>query len=92
MQAHWANELAYYRCRFPGPAEYALANKVDHPRNVFVQERDVIPQLDAWLAREFAPHRLPETIDDLTAAQTDATGEQQAIADAHRQSPNATPR
>jgi hypothetical protein len=25
VQAHWANGLAYYRCRFP--AEYALANR-----------------------------------------------------------------
>jgi site-specific DNA recombinase len=81
MQAHWANDAAYYRCRFP--AEYALANKVDHPRNVFVRERDVVPELDAWLAREFAPHRLAQTIDDLTAAHNDLTAEQQTIADAH---------
>lgn len=80
MQAHWANEMAYYRCRFP--SEYALANKVDHPRNVFVRECSVVPELDTWLAREFAPHRLAETIDDLTAAQTDFTGELQAVAEA----------
>lgn len=29
MQGHWANNAPYYRCRFP--AEYALANKVEHP-------------------------------------------------------------
>jgi len=45
--------LAYYRCRLP--AEYALANKVDHPRNVFVRERDVVPALEEWLHKEFAP-------------------------------------
>jgi site-specific DNA recombinase len=54
MQAHWANELAYYRCRFP--SEYALANKVDHPRNVFVRERDVVPELDDWVARDESAH------------------------------------
>jgi site-specific DNA recombinase len=32
MQGHWINEAPYYRCRFP--SEYALANKVRHPRNV----------------------------------------------------------
>ena len=32
MQGHWANQMAYYRCRFP--AEYALANQIDHPLNV----------------------------------------------------------
>jgi site-specific DNA recombinase len=82
MQAHWANEIAYYRCRFH--AEYALANKISHPRNIFVRERDVLPALDTWLAREFAPHRLAQTITDLAAAQADTGGDQQAIANAHR--------
>ncbi len=68
MQGHWANEMAYYRCRFP--AEYALANKVAHPLNVFVRERDVLPALDDWLATEFRPHRIESAI--------------QAMADAHR--------
>jgi len=53
MQAHWANQMPYHRCRFP--AEYALANKIDHPRNVFVREGEIPPGLDAWLSRQFAP-------------------------------------
>jgi len=57
MQAHWANNLACYRCRFPN--EYALANKISHPRNVYVRETDVLPGLDAWLAEEFAPTASP---------------------------------
>ncbi len=57
----------YYRCRFP--AEYALANHVEHPLNVNLREDAVIGQVDGWLAREFAPHRLAETIRDLAAAQ-----------------------
>src|SRR6266540_3769368 len=83
MQAHWVNNLAYYRCRFP--TEYALANKISHPRNVYVRETDVLPGLDAWLAEEFAPHRIAETIDDLAAVQharadtTAAAQAQQAI-------------
>ncbi len=80
MQAHWSNDMAYYRCRFP--AEYALANNLTHPRDVFVRERDVVPELDDWLRREFEPHRLAETIDSLAAASTDITGQQQAIAEA----------
>lgn len=80
MQGHWANETAYYRCRFP--AEYALANKVSHPLNVFIRERELLPELDSWLAREFAPHHLEETIGQITAAQTTATAQVQAIADA----------
>jgi hypothetical protein len=74
MQAHWANDMAYYRCRFS--AEYALASKISHPSNVLVRERDVLPALDAWLARQFAPHRLATTIDDLTATQPDHGGQQ----------------
>jgi site-specific DNA recombinase len=78
MQSHWANELAYYRCRFP--AEYALANKLSHPRNVFVRENQVLPRLDAWLSQEFAPHRLAQTIADLASAQDDDTTHQAAVA------------
>jgi site-specific DNA recombinase len=66
MQSHWAHDTAYYRCRFA--AEYALANHVDHPLSVTVREDAVIGRVDRWLAREFAPHRLTQTIRDLAAA------------------------
>jgi site-specific DNA recombinase len=65
MQSHWANAAPYYRCRFP--AEYALANHVEHPLNVNLREDAVIRQVDDWLTLEFAPHRLAETIRDLAA-------------------------
>ena len=67
MQSHWVHGDPYYRCRFP--AEYALANHVEHPLSVNVREDAVIGHVDRWLAREFAPHRLTETIRDLAAAQ-----------------------
>jgi site-specific DNA recombinase len=67
MQSHWANGAPYYRCRFP--AEYALANHIEHPLNVSLREDAVLGHVDRWLAREFAPHRLSETIRDLAAAQ-----------------------
>jgi hypothetical protein len=60
MQSHWVNPAPYYRCRFP--AEYALANHVEHPLNVNLREDSVIGHVDEWLALEFAPHRLSETI------------------------------
>ncbi|MFF4116291.1 recombinase family protein [Streptomyces sp. NPDC001714] len=44
MQAHCSHDVLYYRCRFP--SEYGLANKVSHPRNVYVAERDLIAPLD----------------------------------------------
>ncbi len=67
MQSHWARDVPYYRCRFP--AEYALANRVQHPLNVYLREDQLIGKVNRWLAREFAPHRLNETIAKLAAAQ-----------------------
>jgi hypothetical protein len=46
-----------------------LADHVRHPLNVNLREDAVIGQVDGWLAREFAPHRLRDTIRDLAAAQ-----------------------
>jgi len=66
MQGHWANAAAYYRCRFP--AEYALANRVDHPLNVTLRQDAVLGPLDAWLAGKFEPRHLPATIGELAAA------------------------
>ncbi|WP_026184516.1 recombinase family protein [Salinispora vitiensis] len=67
MQSHQAHETAYYRCRYPN--EYALANHIQHPRNIYVAERDIVPALDNWLLTVFAPHRLTDTIRRLHAAQ-----------------------
>ncbi|MGF1431542.1 recombinase family protein [Kitasatospora sp. LaBMicrA B282] len=67
MQGQWIHGEAYHRCRFP--AEYALANRIQHPRNVYLREKDVLGPLDHWLTRMFAPHRLDDTIDLLAAAQ-----------------------
>src|SRR6266511_2380455 len=60
MQSHQSNGEAYYRCRYA--QEYALANKVHHPRNVYLRERDLVGPLDAALAKAFAPHRIADTI------------------------------
>ena len=54
---------AYYRCRFP--AEYALANRVDHPMNVYLREADVLGHVDDWLAELFAPEAIDETVTQL---------------------------
>ena len=69
MQSHWVNSAPYYRCRFP--AEYALANRVQHPLNVNLREDAVIGRVDKWLALEFAPHRMGETLRALAEARQD---------------------
>ncbi|WP_370026309.1 recombinase family protein [Planotetraspora sp. GP83] len=65
MEGHWANKMPYYRCRFP--QEYAIANKIRHPRNVCLREDAILPSLDHWLALEFSPGRIQTTIDALLA-------------------------
>ncbi|SCG12933.1 Recombinase zinc beta ribbon domain-containing protein [Streptomyces sp. MnatMP-M27] len=69
MQGQQSQGRLYYRCRFAN--EYALANKITHPRNVYLSEKDLLPPLDNWLALAFAPHRLEETIALMQAAQPD---------------------
>jgi site-specific DNA recombinase len=71
MEGSWNNNAPYYRCRFP--EKYALANKVQHPRNVYLREGALLPRLDAWLCRYFAPHRRAETVAMIAAAQGGAS-------------------
>ncbi len=66
MQGHWAHDQAYYRCRYP--TEYALANRIHHPRNIYLRETWVLAPLDDWLATVFLPHRINDTIELMAAA------------------------
>lgn len=83
MQGQWVNDAPYYRCRFP--EEYALANHLMHPRNVYLREDRVVLRLDRWLGRLFAPHRVDQTLDLLVAAQDLGPPEVHALAVARRQ-------
>ncbi|WP_255509146.1 hypothetical protein [Micromonospora sp. A202] len=67
MQGQYDHGDAYYRCRFP--QEYALANQVPHPRNVYLREDALTDPLDTWLASAFAPHRIQQTITAMADAQ-----------------------
>lgn len=69
MQGSWNNGQPYYRCTFPG--EYGLANRIDHPRVVYLREAEVVPELDTWLTKTLDPAHLPATLDALAAAQHD---------------------
>jgi site-specific DNA recombinase len=60
MSAQMNNDQVYYRCRFP--AEYALANRVDHPKTVYVKEADVLGHVDDWLAELFATEAIDATV------------------------------
>ena len=81
MQGQQNKHALYYRCRFP--TEYALANKIDHPRNVYLAERDLLTSLDQWLSTSFAPHQLPDTIQALYNAQPDNDNNSAAVTVEH---------
>ncbi len=78
--------LLRIRGQAPFPAKYALANRVQHPVNVYLREDQLAGEVDGWLAREFAPHRLRQTIMDLAAAQL---GEPLARPDDHGRKPRS---
>ncbi|WP_419999258.1 recombinase family protein [Streptomyces boninensis] len=80
MQGNWTHDQAYYRCRYPD--EYALANRIHHPRNIYLREAWILPPLDTWVATCFLPHRLDDTIDQLAAATTTDPGPGEAAAQA----------
>ena len=55
MTGNWNNHQAYYRCRFP--AEHALANRVDHPKTVYLREAEVLHLVEGVFST--ASQRLP---------------------------------
>ncbi|SCL24699.1 recombinase family protein [Micromonospora inyonensis] len=71
MQGQHNHGDAYYRCRIP--QEYALANDVDHPRNVYLREDALIAPLDTWLATAFTPGRIADTITAMANTEPDHT-------------------
>lgn len=72
MQGQWLREMPYYRCRFPD--EYANANRLAHPRNVYLREDQLVPPLDEWLLTALAPPHLEESIDAMYSSQPAVTG------------------
>uniref|UniRef100_UPI000E3D9417 recombinase family protein n=1 Tax=Allorhizocola rhizosphaerae TaxID=1872709 RepID=UPI000E3D9417 len=69
MQGQHSHDVAYYRCRYP--SDYALANRVDHPKNVIMREDLAIEPIDQWIASVFDPARRDQTI-ELLARQVSA--------------------
>ncbi|WP_369359746.1 recombinase family protein [Streptomyces sp. cg2] len=53
MQGNYNNGKPHYRCRYT--AEYVKNAALDHLLPVYVREEVVLPLLDAWIARVFAP-------------------------------------
>lgn len=75
MQGSWNHGRAHYRCRFP--TEYALANKISHPRTLYLREDAVLDPLDTWLASAFHPEHINQTLTALTDAPTPTSHDEQ---------------
>jgi hypothetical protein len=71
MQGSWNGGRAHYRCRYP--TQYALANRVEHPKSVYVREDAVLPRLDAWLGVILDPATVDATVAALAAVDHDNT-------------------
>ncbi|RBM08076.1 recombinase family protein [Streptomyces sp. PT12] len=77
MQGNWVRDEAYYRCRFP--AEYAIANTIDHPRSAYLREADLIDPLDTWLAGAFTPRRIEHSLTAIEEAQPQSHPQAEAL-------------
>ncbi len=66
MEGTWNHDAPHYRCRYP--AEYALANTVEHPKAVYVREALIVPRLDRWLCQLFDDDHIHATCQALAAA------------------------
>jgi hypothetical protein len=71
MQGLYAHDTIYYRCKYP--AEYALANRVDHPKNVIMREDALVGPIDSWLAKSFSKPQRDQTIESLASQLVDRT-------------------
>jgi hypothetical protein len=45
-----------------------LANRLGHPKTVYVKEAAIVPKLDEWLIQLFEPEHIDETCEALTMA------------------------
>ena len=72
MQGHQARGHLYYRCRYT--AEYAKSAELDHPKNVYLRQDDLLPHIDVWLTELFSPDRLDETVRMLLEAAPESSG------------------
>ena len=66
MQGNTAKGTLRYRCRYP--AEYALTEKSEHPKQVYVNEQAIVDELDRWLSSLFDTEHLDQTCEQLAAA------------------------
>ncbi|MFF4951294.1 zinc ribbon domain-containing protein [Streptomyces chattanoogensis] len=67
MQGNHNHGKPHHRRRYT--AKYAKSGTFDHPLTVYVREEVILPELDKWIAKCFAPGRLRATLHAISQAQ-----------------------
>jgi site-specific DNA recombinase len=68
MQGSFNNGREHYRCRYSDDYGRTTATS-DHPATVYLREDAVLPPLNSWIAKAFAPDRLDRTLHELQRSQ-----------------------
>ena len=94
LQGNIARGLAFYRCK--ASTDYPLLPP-GHPASLAVREDRLLPHVDTWLAKMFAPENIVETARQVVEADAQANREDPAISraratlvDCERKSPGTS--
>jgi site-specific DNA recombinase len=68
----------HYRCTYS--SEYADANRLAHPRSLYLREDKIVELVDPWIRRGFAPANLRTTLQAMADAQHDDAEQHRVIA------------
>lgn len=69
MIGSFNNNRNHYRCTYA--AEYADANRLAHPRSLYLREDKIIELVDPWIRRAFSSANLRTTLQTMADAQHD---------------------
>ncbi|AKA06878.1 recombinase [Streptomyces noursei ZPM] len=82
MQGNYNNGEPYHRCRYP--SEYAKSEALNHPLTVYARQNAILPLLDGWIARVFAPGHLSRTLRAMRDSQRQESAPTPALEAARR--------
>ena len=78
MIGSFNNGRNHYRCTYS--SEYADANRLAHPRSLYLREDQIVELVDPWVRRAFSPSNLHTTLQAMADAQHDDADQHRANA------------
>lgn len=78
MIGSFNNGRNHYRCAYS--SEYADANRLAHPRSLYLREDKIVELVDPWIRRAFSPANLRTTLQAMADAQHDDADQHRVIA------------